>query len=359
MKKYIFLVLILPFLFYCSHNKEIDEVSSFDETELIENLATTILLPSIHTFKLEAQSLEQAVKVYKNAPSEQNLIPIKKQWIATSKCYAAIYMFNIGEVKRSFTHQILYNWPVFPESVENYLTQYPSITEETITAFGSSSKSLPGIEYLLFESDLSSVHHKLTNSSKRLNYLFHCSVQLSKNAEKLYSKWSPEEEDYLHQFIQNTNNSIGGSFNMLYNGIYNVIDNAKVTKIGKPSGLEKSDALIPEILQAQFSGISKELVLENILAAEQLFFTSNGVNISQYIDVVSGNKELSIELKTKFDDCINSLNTLDTPLNEAIYSEKDKVQNIHEALDKLREFLAVDIRGYLLIIITSTDNDGD
>ncbi len=360
MKKILFLIICIPSLYYCSKNDtSIEEVSNFNETELLTNIGNKILLPSIHSFQENCESLEESIVMYRENQTELHLQDVREKWKLTAKSYANIYVFNIGQIKRSLTHVILYNWPSFSGSIENYATNQEDITKTTVNTFGSSSKSLPGIEYLLFESDLTTVHQKFNNDPNRLEYLYWAAVILRENAVKLYSKWNPEEGNYLVTFVNNGATSIEGSFNMLYNGIYNVIDNAKVTKIGKPAGLEKTEGENQNLLQAPYSGISKDLIFENLTSIETLFFTEQSTNISDYIKFKTGNYDLTTEVKTQITNCKNALLNLNTPLSEAIFTEKEKVKEIHTTLNNIRELLAIDVRGTLSIIITPTDNDGD
>jgi hypothetical protein len=146
---------------------------------------------------------------------------------------------------------------------------------------------------------------------------------------------------------------------MLYNGVYNAIATAKITKIGKTAGLENSDIINLNELQAPYKGYTKELIIHNIKIAKQVFFNENGLAISDNIKAITGNSELNDLLRVKFDAAITSLEKLDGSLAEAIETNPEKIKSIHEQLNEIMVLLAVDVRSILSIIITATDNDGD
>jgi predicted lipoprotein len=359
MKKLVLLFSIIAIL-YCCTKEEAFENESFNEKQLLIDLSEHVLLPSINSFQQNCSALASRILDYETNTTNENLQYVRNQWIKTAKNYARIYSFNIGIIKRSFTHQKLYNWPSFANSIENNLNQNSTISISAIHNFGSSSKGLPGIEYLLFKtSDLTTANAEFTNQVNRLEYLRWSSSELEQNATQLKNDWDINNGNYITSFIENELSSIEGSFNMLYNGIYNIIDNAKVTKVGKPAGLETSATTNTFLLQAPYSGISAEMVLENLKITEELFYSTDGLNISNYLDFKSGNDELSTLFHEKIENCRTKINLLHVPLREAIRSEKAAVAEIHIALKEVQELLAIQIRAQLVIVITSTDNDGD
>ncbi len=80
--------------------------------------------------------------------------------------------------------------------------------------------------------------------------------------------WDESGERYINVFINSQAIGIEGSFNRLYNGLFNLIDTAKVTKIGKPAGLENSENTNPELTQAYFSTSSLDIIRVNIQSVE-------------------------------------------------------------------------------------------
>jgi len=352
MKKLILIVTIIT-LFYCCTKEDAFVDEGFNEKQLLQDLSEYVILPSINSFQQNCVDLDNLVLDYVENSTTANLQLIRNQWVKTAKNYARIYTFNIGIIKRSFTHQKLYNWPSFANSIENNLNQNPVIGLTEIQRFGSSSKGLPGIEYLLYNSEaLETVNEDFNNQRNRLDYLKQATFELRKNADQLKNNWNKDGENYIGTFLENELSSIEGSFNMLYNGIYNIIDNAKVTKVGKPAGLETSETTNTFLLQAPYSGISAEMVLENLKITEELFYATDGLNISNYLDFNSGDNQLSTLFHEKIENCRTKINRLQTPLREAIKSEKETVAEIHNALKEIRELLAIHIRAQLVTHLT-------
>tara|TARA_B100000809_G_scaffold265832_1_gene325963 strand:+ start:15450 stop:15734 length:285 start_codon:yes stop_codon:yes gene_type:complete len=85
--------------------------------------------------------------------------------------------------------------------------------------------------------------------------------ELMTYAQSEYKTWLIEGENYVQTFVDKETTSIKDSFNMIYNGMFNLLDNDKVTKIRKPAGLEKTKTTNTKLLQAPYIKLSKELIL--------------------------------------------------------------------------------------------------
>lgn len=353
MKKTIIILLFISLL--SCQEKDNDAPNNFDRKELVTNITNNLIVPNIISFENEVKSLNNLIINYGNDLTEQNLANIKNQWKKAAKAYANIYVFNIGEVKNDFTHQALYNWPTLGIAIENFIRDR-QITKETVANFSPQAKTLSGLGYLLFNNSTSEVNLNFKNSAKRLNYLRFISSELEERASMLAKKWN---EKYATTFINNEESGIKSSYNMLYNGVYNTISTIKVSKLGKPAGLENSSNTSPNEIQAQYSKLSVSLMIENLKSIEKVLFNESGVDFSDNIKFITKNDELNTKLKTSIINSINSLEKINTPLYEAVETEKEVIKNAYEALKSLDILLGVDVKSTLSIIITATDNDGD
>jgi len=321
-----------------------------------------MILPEISNFQMNCAELESTITAYSNNTTTENLEKLRIQWCRTAQSYGRIYVFNIGTIKDRFFNLRLYDWPSSTGAINSNLNNYDAFDLELIqsVSIGASSKSIPGIEYLIYESQsLTEVNSKFLNQKNRLEYLMYASKALNIDASELKNIWSPTGRNYADDFIYNDNTSIDGSFNQLYNGINNLIEVAKIKKLSKPAGLGKSINTDPRILQAGYSRISKEILSENLNIIEELFFSTSGLNISDYLNFKSGNNELSIECKEKLSTCKDKINALDVSLREAIDTDKTEVEEIFNSFEDLSELLAVDVKFAFSITITPVDTDGD
>jgi predicted lipoprotein len=346
-------------LFTCNSSDE-GSKDSFKVKLLVTDIVNQNILPSVDNFVSESNSLNEAVETYLETLTETDLEALRTQWQVSAKAYGSIYAFNIGDVRGQFMHQALFNWPTLPTALENILINNDEITESLMLSLSPQIKTLSGLEYLLFGDDLEAVNALFTSSEKRRNYLKFTSSEFLSQSERLQTIWGTSTSGaYATTFINSEETGIDDSFNLLYNGLYNLIDNAKITKIGKPAGLENSENTNPEISQAYFSHTSLDILRNNIESIEDVYFNPNGLGISDYVFATIDNNELNNAVEAKIAEIYMAIDAIPTNFYTAITTNPTEVKTLHERLNELGILFSVDVRSILSIIITNTDNDGD
>lgn len=362
MKKNILgIALVLIVGLYACTNSDEDQgqtIENFSVPLLLQEVTTTILIPTINEFKTQTQSYDTAITTYLADPSETNLEAARSQWTQMTLAYEATYNFHIGIVRDRFLHQAIYNWPTVASALEDFIANN-EVTEQSVAGISPQIKALAGIEYLLFKGDIATTNQEFIDSEKRRNFLKLSSSFMLTQANRLSDIWSADGENYTTTFINSEESGISNSFNLLFNGLYNAVDTGKVTKIGKPGGLENSDVVIPDLVQAPYSNQSLSLLLKSIETVEAVFFSDEFTNISDYIFSITNTNDLNNDIQTAIDDVKVAINAIPVSLEEAVVTNPAEVETLHNKLANLNVLLAVDVRSILSIIITSTDNDGD
>ena len=335
------------------------ETTNFQVQNLLRDVTNHHIIVNVTTFLNEATRMEENVDNYLSDLTEVSLETAKSQWKQTAISYGKVYTFNIGLIRDQFTHQALYNWPTVTNAVENFISNPTEVTEAYVQSLSPQAKTLSALEYLLFKTDVTSTHLEFVNSENRRNYLRYVAKELKTRAARLVHTWSTSGDNYSTTFIENTATGIDASFSLLYNGVYNIIDTGKVTKIGKPAGLENSQNTNPEATQAHFSNTSLAILKENIESVEDVYFSTQGLGISNYVAHVADNEVLNTAIRTKINEVYAAIDAIPVPLFDAITSNPTEVETLHEKLNELAILFSVDVRSILSITITSTDNDGD
>ena len=331
---------------------------NFEVTQLLTEVTTNIIMPTIANFKTQAKLFDDSVTNYLSNPSEANLNTARTQWIQTALSYEETYSFHIGVARARFLHQAIYNWPTVASSIEDFI-ENSEVTEETVAAISPQIKALAGLEYLLFKGDVASTNQEFIANEKRRDYLKLSSTFIVSQADRLSNIWAADGEDYSNTFINSDESGIDAPFNLLFNGLNNAVDTGKVTKIGKPAGLEKSSITNPEIVQAPYSDQSLALLLRSIEIVEEVFFSTSNTNIADYIFFISKDDGLSNDIQIAVNEVKEAIDAIPVPLSEAVDGNAAEVENLHTKLTNLGVLISVDARSILSIIITSTDNDGD
>ncbi|MCD8445550.1 imelysin family protein, partial [Tenacibaculum finnmarkense] len=142
------------------------------------------------------------------------------------------------------------------------------------------------------------------------------------------------------------------------NQIINVLDMAKVTKVGKPAGFEKSSNSVPTGLQAYRSKNSLLLIQAMLAEVKDVYFNRK-TNYASMVNAIDNSKKISDEIAKKFDAVDKEITALNTPLFDAINTDAKTVKPLYNALKELSILFAVDVTSILSVTVVPTDNDGD
>ncbi|MEM9078811.1 MAG: imelysin family protein, partial [Bacteroidota bacterium] len=298
MKNPLFLVVLLLFIGSCDEKVK---DRTFDVDLFLREVTQKVILPTLDDFKIQAEQLTQETESYVTSPSLEQLEIVRKQWVKTAYAYERTYNFHFGPAKSKFIHRAIYNWPTVPETIENLLSS-KEFNEETMAKASPQVKGLAALEYLLYNEDIDKVHTQMTEQEPRRVYLLHCANFLEGQANRLVSIWAEEGENYAETFVTSRDTGLKNSFNLLFNGLFNAINTAKFTKIGKPGGLEKSPRTNPQKVQAPYSNESLALTRESVEVIEEVFFGNDHPNISEYISSLAEDEVVNGRIKTAIQD---------------------------------------------------------
>lgn len=327
---------------------------TFSVSSLLTDEVNQQILPAVSNFVTATTNFNNSILTYTTAPTETNLEAARALWKTAAIAYEKTYVFYIGELRDQFIHLAIYKWPTTTTAVENNIADN-TITQSFMDNLSPNSKSFAALEYLLYKSDISTTNSEFVADSNRLEYLKLSGAFLLSQANRMQTIW----DGYANTFINNTGTGLQNSFNMFFNAIHNMIDTAKITKIGKPAGLENTQIINPEKTQAFFSDTSIAIVRANMESLANDYFNPEGLGINDYVMFVTGSNTLNERVQMRIDAVNNALDALNGPLDQAISTQNQDVETLHTALENLRVTFAVDLQSILSIIITTTDVDGD
>jgi predicted lipoprotein len=352
-------VICLISILSCQKDENSNTDSNFNVEQLLTDVANTKILPQINELNSEAINLKDKGDLYLQNMSIENLELLKAQWKVTALAYANVYAFNIGPVRSQFLDKSLYFWPTIPNVINGHIDSGTSLSTNEFSNYSPQIKTLSTLEFLLFSDDTNTVNTSFNTKENRGLYLSYTLKDLIMQTLRLVRIWDTNYGNYVTTFMNNSGTGIDNTFNRLYNGLHNLIDTAKVTKVGKPAGLENSTNTNIEGLQAHLSAFSLAVIKRNIESVENVYFNDAGLGISNYVTSITKNDLLNNTISEKFEEIYSTIDSINVPLSEAINSNNPLVTTLHMQLFELKILFAVDVRSILSIIITSTDNDGD
>ncbi len=359
MKKLIITLFILLSIIISSCSDDLTTFTKNFKQEIPATVTEKIILPRIDLLIQKTSILKLSIDNFVADASANNLQVAQNNLKEVSIIYAKLYIFNIGKVKDRFMNRRINFWPVFNISIEKNVEE-GNFNKESIAKLGSATKNLPGLHYLLFKYDNNqTILDEYTTNSNRKDFLTFVSDEFQDNIKQLHNIWAISGDNFSNDFTINNEEGLQSSFNQLYNGIYNVLNVCKIKKIGKPAGLEKSNHINAEIVENFYANNSLDLVYNNLVSLEEVFFRTDITSISEYVKSITKNDELNTTIQTTINTAKSTIKLINNPLKVAITEDKANVEKLHNTLKELLVLLHTDVRSNLSIIITGTDTDGD
>jgi predicted lipoprotein len=213
------------------------------------------------------------------------------------------------------------------------------------------------MEYLLYDdSGSKSSFSLLQEDTYRIDYLLAITEENLRQINLLINFW---EQRYKTTFESYKSSScLENARCLAFNQLINIIDIIRVTKVGKPAGLEKSPNINLDNLEAFRSRSSLKLI-KSSLEEVQNAYTLSIVNFANIVDEISDSSEISIAIEQSFTDVFNNIDAIDSDLYTAISNGDQSVETLHTSLFTLLQYFSVDVASALSLTVTVTDNDGD
>jgi uncharacterized protein len=360
-------------LYSCDKNKELenkpdDLFASFDRKAMLTNQVDNVIIPSFIKFSEQLVLLQTSVNEFSNAPDELNLLNLQNKWKEVYATMKQCEMYQFGVIEQNFLWAKIDFWPVRPNDVNDFLVQSESFTTEVLSSKGATVKGLPVLEYLIFDpiNGNSKILDDFTthvDKAKRKEYLNGLAENISTIAESFLTQW---QSTYRNTYINNDAQGITGSINSTVNNMIATINYIKDNKIGKPFG-KKDGILYPNEVEALQSKLSLNAIENNIVGFENLLLGKNingtdGLGYDDFLDHLGAKFQdgtMSEKIKNQINDFEIKISLIETPLQQAIITDPEKVDALYLSLKQLLVLVQVDMVNNLGVTLTFTDNDGD
>ncbi|GGD04847.1 imelysin family protein [Hyunsoonleella pacifica] len=352
-----YLIVVFTFILITTSCKSNDDTEIIMNNDFYQSYYEENILLSLEKFTEELEVLKQYVLDFETSNSDIDYDKLTTQWLVTAKAYSRAEIYNFGLIKQRFFDINIYNYPINTTQIENNITEEANYDANYFTTKSTVIKGLGTLEYLLFKDFNPKIAKaELLNDTSRLDYVLGVTDELIRQANLMINTWQTE---YLNIYT-NANESLcsNNAKCLTINQIINVLDVAKVTKIGKPSGFEKSDNVSPNSLEAYRSRNSLALIEAILSEVEYVYFTSK-TNISSLVNSIDNTNKISTQIQNKLNTIDQEIILFNNNLHDGITSNPESIRPIYNALKELNILFAVDISSILSITVLPTDNDGD
>lgn len=380
MKKLISLKVILLslILINCTSDSETNDVieetelnievkqSEFDRLSMLTFWADSIIIPSIDSFYIELNSLNEHVSSFSVNPNPSTLTQLRDQWLTTYKKWQYVEMFDLGVAEEVYFKNRMNIFPANTIRIENNISNLGFNLDDSANF---TSQGFTALDYLLFgiAPNDDAIIAKFSDSS--LNYNSYLAAITSKMIELTLSVKSEWEGSYRDSFIQSTDNTATSSINiMLNNFVFYFEKGYRANKFGIPAGVFSGGPL-PDRIEAYNGEIySQILALEATTAIENFFNgvayndpNTTGLSIKNYLDFIETDvsDKLSTRINNQIQTAKNKIKELNTNFKEQIEENNTEMLLTYDAIQTAVVLFKVDMLQKLNISVDYADADGD
>ena len=358
----------LPFfgiLFLVSCQKEgSNPANSFDRGPMIENMGSSVILPSYEAALKASSDLREAVVQFITQSNITNLEAVRTAQALAYAEFQKVSPYEFGPAQSVALRGSLNTYPSDTAKVENAIAT--NVWDLEQLQFGD-ARGFPALDALLFANSLQETFIQFTsapNAENRKRFLDDVSKHIHQKLETVYLQWSPGNGDYLATFTNNKGTDVGSGTGMLVNTLNQHFERfLRDGKIGIPVGVRSLGIPLPEKCEGYFQGMSLSLAKENMRAIERMYNGNsldnfNGIGLDNHL-VGIGAADLDNRIKTQIDNVFLGLESLSDPLSENIIGNQTQVESVYSEMQKLVILFKVDMPSRLGVLITYQDNDGD
>ena len=337
----------------CKDNNPGEPVGSpFAREDMLKEMAENVIMPSYSNLLSDVQQLVADFEMFKSSPNQQEFIAVRTSFIAAYVSWQSCSPFEVGPAAEESLRLMLNTFPLDTSQLKANLE---SGLYDLFSAQNSDAKGFPALDFLLFRND----SLEQFTQEEALLYFEENLALISEKLNTVISKWN---DGYDQEFASNSGTSVGSSLGLMVNELNFDFELLKNAKVAIPLGLKTLGVAQPELVEAVYSGKSKELLLANLIGIKNLFIGAEGQGIDDYLDNLDakyGNENLSQAIINRFDNCETKISALNSSLKSEIENNPSAVEALHTELQNLVVLLKTDMSSQLGVQITYQDNDGD
>lgn len=330
----------------------------FDRSLILENIAGNLILPAYENFSETTDTLQAKAGIFTQNPTPENLAQLKTAWEASVKSWKRAEIYNFGPVESLVLVTAIDRWPASEQGIEQAIEEYDGSGDYLIRT-GSNRKGLPAIEYLLFHDEEPVILEEFSDPDRQA-YLNLLTEALVRHSSAVIQEWN---SGYKEEFVSSTGNEADAGITLLANEMGYLLHKAHMEKIEVPFGVQTEGNPRLQMLESVYADVSKELIRENLIAAQQTFNGGEGSGFDDYLNALGiegeNGERLSDVINREYENAYRILDSIDGSLEYAILHQKSSVQELIDSIQKLYVYTSIDMISQLGILTIFSDNDGD
>lgn len=359
------LVLIISVIISACGKEGVSATSDFDRKAMLQNYADNLIKPAFSDLQLKVNTLKTATDAFTFAPNVAKLTTMQTAWDEAYSSWMYANSFNFGPagdegIRKGLVEEIG-TWPVNTTTVEsNIVTNNTAFSE-----FNRDNRGLNAIEYLIYsDGNNSNTVIAFNNSANKKNYLSALVSKLKLQVDGVATEWNTT---YAATFVSRNGTDVGSSTSQMYNEFVRSFESIKNFKVGLPLGKRIGQtATEPGKVEARYSKQSLKYIRLHLKSLEDCWYGrsktgTDGIGWREYLDFVTGGKDLIIKTETQmaaYNAALNAI-SLSASLEQEVSSNNAVLTLLHTELQKQIRFYKSDMSSLLGIAITFSSGDGD
>jgi len=350
-------------------NTDPDDVNcDFDAQAMRENYADNLIAPAFADWATSAADLKQKAADFATAQDANSLTALRQAFLSSYKDYqlASPYAIGSGIINGLAFRDFVNTFPTNTGLINNY------VADGTVDAAQNPNSTVgyPALDFLLFgqpgtsEADILAALTTDTDAANRRGYVVSLADRVHAIATQVNGGWP----GYRSTFVNSTGSGEGSALEQLVNQFNRDLENLKNFKLKIPLGKFNGGVVLPEQVEAYYSGVSAELAKEQLTALRNMYLGvgangSDGLGLDDYLECLKAGADndglLSEAIRNQFQSIADAFTLLQDPMSEQLVSNKPVVDDAHTQLQMIIPLTKREMSGALGVQVTYQSNDGD
>jgi uncharacterized protein len=336
----------------CKDKEKEEEKETFKKAELMTQLADNWIIPNQKNLQSKVADLQMKWNDFLSSESLMDFDHVKLAWKNAYLVFQKIKMIDVGPANNI---GLMLNLGTFPTDTARIQSNINQGSYDLNSGLNYASIGFPALDYLFYRSNA----FNLIIASNVKSYVSACISKMKTEVDDVVSNWG----SYRSTFVNGVGTSSTDPFSVLVNAFCKDFEQVKTAKIGVPIGKQSLGILRPEYIEARYSGISTELIVENMKSLKAVFMGqgidgSNGKGFDDYLNALE-KSSLSTTIQTRFDEMIARPQTWSISFENMMNSNFSTVDDYYNYIAQSVVYLKTDMSSAFGILITYQDNDGD
>ena len=339
---------------------------------ILANIGNNIIMPAYVNFSASVNSLDSAILDFNAGPTSTKLTALQGFFKAAYINWQYTSAYNYFGPASS-NQPLLSSLNLFPTNATIIDSNIGKLSAPyNVNAFANvAAKGFPALDYLLFGAGANTLTNFTTGTgaANRKLYLAAVSADIKTEVNAALKGWQTTGGNYLNTFVNGTGNSISSSLGLLLNSFIQDFEILKNFKLGLPLGKQSTGTalpILPDQVEAYYSGISSQLALNQLKAAQNLFLgvgtAGAGPGLKDYLiqkNIKYGNGLLVDTIKVNLANAISGMQAIPDPFSQTIQTNAAPSLAVYAITQKLVVLIKTDMTSGLGVLVTFGDNDGD